>query len=410
MRISFNSKFNQGLNGILDSQRRLLRAQDQMIKQTKILTPADDPSGSARVLGIGQNLSQIEQFRLNGIAVKNNLGVEETVLTSIRTAMDRARVLSIAAGNGSYSETEREAVANELKGIQLQLFDLMNSRNVEGGYLFSGYQDNVQAFSFDANSGRYVFNGDDGFKALQVSPGVTLPVNDSGRKVFDSVMVRPEPANVAITAAGPTSVSVDISNRSTFENFYRNNYDKLNPADNSFNVTLSVPDQYEITRGGTPLVPAVTGTYVSGQAISFQGLDIVINGPAGAGEISFDLPAPERTNILNTIQDLMDALLIPGPTDDAYQQMIAKAVGEIDAASTSVAATRSAIGGRINVLDSIDGSNADLDIIARQYQADISEVDFSKVIADLTKEDTVLKAVQATFSQVTALSLFDFIR
>ena len=188
MRISFNTKFNQGLNGILDTQRRLLRAQDQMIKQTKILTPADDPSGSAKVLGVGQNLSQLAQFEQNGIAVKNNLGVEETVLASARTAMDRARLLALSAGNGSYSESEREAVANELEGIQQQLFDLMNSRNVEGGFLFSGFQDSVQAFSLDASTGKYVFNGDDGRKTLQVSPGVTLPVNDSGKKVFDKTV------------------------------------------------------------------------------------------------------------------------------------------------------------------------------------------------------------------------------
>jgi len=49
MRVTFNSKFNQGLDGILNTQKRLLRAQDQMIKQTKIMTPADDPSGSAKV-------------------------------------------------------------------------------------------------------------------------------------------------------------------------------------------------------------------------------------------------------------------------------------------------------------------------------------------------------------------------
>lgn len=410
MRISFNTKFNQGLNGILDTQRRLLKAQDQMIKQTKILTPADDPSGSAKVLGVGQNLAQLDQFEQNGIAVKNNLGVEETVLTSARTAMDRARLLALSAGNGSYSESEREAVANELEGIQLQLFDLMNSRNVEGGFLFSGFQDSVQAFSFDASTGKYVFNGDDGQKALQVSPGVTLPVNDSGKKVFDSVQVRPQPGAAVIAVPGPTSAVVEVANQTQFDNFYRNNYDKLNPADNTFNVELTAPSNYEITRGGVPLVPPVTGAYTSGAPISFNGLEIVISGPAGAGQVDFDLPPPEKTNILNSISELMAALRVPGPTDDAFQSNISKAISEIDSASTSVAASRSAIGGRINVLESINGSNADLEILAKQYQADLAEVDFSKVIADLTKEETALQAVQQTFSSITNTSLFDYIR
>jgi flagellar hook-associated protein 3 FlgL len=410
MRITFNTKFNQGLDGILNTQQRLLRAQDQLIKQTKILTPADDPSGSAKVLGVGQNLSQLSQYEQNSIAVKNNLGVEETVLTSVRTAMDRARVLALASGNGSYSQSEREAVAAEIEGIQQQLFDLMNSRNVEGGYLFSGFQDSVPAFSVDSSTGKYVFNGDDGSKALQVSPGVSLSVNDSGKKVFDSVQVRPEPTAPVIAVPGPVSASINVVNQTIFNNFYVNNYDKITPANNTFNVELTAPSNFQITRGGVPLAPPVTGAYTSGQPISFNGLEIVVNGPAGAGRIDFDLPAPQKTNILNTLNELMAALRTPGPVDAAFQRSVSKAVGEIDAASTSVASTRSAIGGRINVMDSINGSNADLKILATQYQADIAEVDFSKVIADLTKEETALKAVQQTFSSISNTSLFDFIR
>jgi len=410
MRVTFNTKFNQGLDGILNTQQRLLRAQDQMIKQTKILTPADDPSGSAKVLGVGQNLSQLDQYEQNSIAVKNNLGVEETVLTSVREAMDRARVLSLASGNGSYSAAEREAVAQEIEGIQQQLLDLMNSRNVEGGYLFSGFQDGVKAFSLDPSTGKYVFNGDDGQKSLQVSPGVTLPVNDSGKVVFDNVQVSPVPSPPVIALPGPVSASVDVVNPDIFNSFYVNNYDKITPANNTFSVELTAPSNYQITRGGSPLVPPVTGAYTSGQPINFNGLDIVINGPAGAGQVDFDLPAPEKTNILNTLSELMVALRTPGPVDVAFQASVSKAVGEIDAASTSVASARSAIGGRINVMDSINGSNADLEILATQYQADIAEVDFAKVIAELTKEETALQAVQTTFSSITNTSLFDYIR
>jgi len=61
-------------------------------------------------------------------------------------------------------------------------------------------------------------------------------------------------------------------------------------------------------------------------------------------------------------------------------------------------------------MDSINGSNADLEILATQYQADIAEVDFAKVIAELTKEETALQAVQTTFSSITNTSLFDYIR
>src|SRR5690606_19028861 len=111
MRLSFNMKFNAGLDGILTTQQKMNRAQDQLTKQTRILTPADDPAASAKVLGLDQNLEQVAQFQNNSVLLKNNLALEETVLSNMRTSLDRVSMLAIAAGNATYTEAERGALA-----------------------------------------------------------------------------------------------------------------------------------------------------------------------------------------------------------------------------------------------------------------------------------------------------------
>ena len=75
MRISFNQKYQVNLNSILTAQDRLQNASAKLDKQTKILTPSDDPSASARVVGLDQQISQMDQYQRNGVILRNSLGI-----------------------------------------------------------------------------------------------------------------------------------------------------------------------------------------------------------------------------------------------------------------------------------------------------------------------------------------------
>ena len=57
-----------------------------------------------------------------------------------------------------------------MKNMRSQIFDLMNQKDSDGGYLFSGFQDEVQAYNLDPTTGKYTYQGDEGQKKLQVSP------------------------------------------------------------------------------------------------------------------------------------------------------------------------------------------------------------------------------------------------
>ncbi|WP_348729220.1 flagellar hook-associated protein FlgL [Rheinheimera texasensis] len=408
MRLSFNQKYQINLNAILNAQEKLQNASAKLEKQTKILSPSDDPAGSARVVALDQQISQVSQYQNNSILLKNSLSIEETVLGSLRTSSDQARSLIVSLGNGTYSQQDRSAIAKQLDNIKNQMFDLMNQKDANGGYLFSGFQQETQPYSLNQATGLYEYKGDEGQKALQVSPTVTIPSNDSGKVLFEDVNARYQTTTPTV-AGGLTSGSINVQNQSVFDDFYRQNYDAQTAANNNYRLVVDAANNYEIRRNGASLTPPVTGAYTSGQAVNFQGLSLQTQG-AGPGQLDFTLQAPEKKNILNTLQDLINSIetyqVFGRPLNDA----IADALVQLDNAALKIDAGVSGVGGRQNVLDSVFEGNEDLQITNKAFRAQIYEVDYAEALTELTKQETALQAVQNTFQRVTNTSLFDYIR
>jgi flagellar hook-associated protein 3 FlgL len=49
-------------------------------------------------------------------------------------------------------------------------------------------KEKIQPFSFNATTGYYEFDGDEGQKFLQISPSVALASNDSGKNIFEETI------------------------------------------------------------------------------------------------------------------------------------------------------------------------------------------------------------------------------
>ena len=95
--------------------------------------------------------------------------------------------MTVSLGNGSYSQTERLAVAKELTNLRSEIYDLMNQKDSNGGFIFSGFKEQNQTYTLNPSTGYYDFGGDEGQKYLQISSSVTIPSNDSGKNVFENV-------------------------------------------------------------------------------------------------------------------------------------------------------------------------------------------------------------------------------
>ena len=68
MRIGTLQLFRQGVSSILDQQSRLAITQNQLAVGKRIVNPADDPTGSAQLIGLSETAKTTHQFQRNILA------------------------------------------------------------------------------------------------------------------------------------------------------------------------------------------------------------------------------------------------------------------------------------------------------------------------------------------------------
>ncbi len=185
MRISSIQSFNNGVSGLQENYANVTRTQEQISSGKRILTPADDPVASVRLLQLDQQQAVLTQYKDNLTAAKNSLTQEETTLTSTVNVLQRIRELTVQAGGGALSAADRKAIANELGERENELLNLMNSRNARGEYLFSGYLGKTEPFIRNPDN-TYSYQGDEGQRSLQVASSTTVAINDNGRELFEA--------------------------------------------------------------------------------------------------------------------------------------------------------------------------------------------------------------------------------
>lgn len=187
MRISTLQAFNNGVTGIQRNYANATRTQEQISTGNRILTPADDPVASVRLLQLEQQQNVLGQYNSNLTAAKNSLTQEEVSLNSVNTILQRVRELAVQAGNGALSTEDRKSIAAELGEREDELLSLMNTRNARGEYLFSGFQGKTQPFVRGAD-GSYSYQGDEGQRKLQIASSLNIPISDNGKSIFENVI------------------------------------------------------------------------------------------------------------------------------------------------------------------------------------------------------------------------------
>ncbi|CUS47204.1 MAG: flagellar hook-associated protein 3 FlgL [Idiomarinaceae bacterium HL-53] len=411
MRIPTNQLYTRGLSAVLDAQRNLVNVQNQIARETRILTPADDPVGKAQVMGLDDRISQNEQFQRNSNLLKNRLERSESVYGNITTGLDRARVLMVQSGNGVYDDQDRRALAEELKGIRDEVLGLMNSQDENGDYLFSGFQKRTEPFSKNPVTGAYDYNGDDGRNQIQLSPSLRVTSLEPGSSAFQNIEAN-RTLRFADSNGATDNIKARVVDRGAFDTFHRAQYDKTQSADDN-RIRLDFDGtNIEVFRINQTPVTSVAGPipYTPGEPFEFEGIELEFEGDLAAGD-SVELRLGEPTqNVVTTIDNFIDVLERGGFSSDMFQGTLDDALENMDRGQAQLAATRAQIGGRLQVLDNAFNNNKDQEITNKETRSKISDVDYSEAMTELTKQDVSLQAAQATFTRITRLSLFDFIR
>ena len=112
-------------------------------------------------------------------------------------------------------------------------------------------------------------------------------------------------------------------------------------------------------------------------------------------------------SMFDSLQNLIDNLNTPvGPSSQTdYEQ----AFGDLKASLENVTRVRAAAGTRLQALDGMSNAAQDASLQYDTTLSNLQDVDYAKGISDLTRRQMQLQAAQASFSQISRLSLFNYI-
>lgn len=408
MRISTLQAFNNGVAGIQRNYSNATRTQEQISTGNRILTPADDPVASVRLLQLEQQQNVLSQYNSNLTAAKNSLTQEEVTLNSVNTVLQRVRELAVQAGNGALDPQDRKAIAAELGEREDELLSLMNTRNARGEYLFSGFQGKTQPFVLE--DGKYVYNGDDGQRNLQIASSLNIPISDNGKSIFQAVT---NAGRLSTTPADEYS-AMKLSAPLVDDEVAFAAFDF--PAD-GIEVRFSDPTdpkKYEIYAvGGTTVLSDgwLDDDDESSDKIVFKGMTIHVDGvPTGAETFTIERNGLEKQGILDTIANLRTALENPASGNAGVRDAVAVALTNLDHGMVSVDAARGNIGARLNVIETTLTDNEDVALVNKGVQAELRELDYAEALSRLSMQTVILEAAQQSYVKISGLSLFNVMR
>ena len=188
MRVSTSMIYDQGVIALQKQSAALLYTGQQIATGRKILTPSDDPVGSARALDVSQSKSVNQQFITNQGYAEGALKLVEGQLDGAGEIIRYARDRVLAAGNPALSPADRQSIATDLRSQFDAMLAIANTRDANGDYLFAGYRSNTPPFEKTDLAGTpgTEYKGDQGSRTMQVSSSRFMPVSFGGEVAFGS--------------------------------------------------------------------------------------------------------------------------------------------------------------------------------------------------------------------------------
>jgi flagellar hook-associated protein 3 FlgL len=398
LRLSTAGIHQQGLSALLRQQSNVARAQLELTTQQKLINGADNPSGMANAKRLEHALSTLEQQDKDSALVEHRLRTQEQALTDVGTQLDRARQLTVQAGNGALSDADRASIAGELRQIKDAIIAIGNRDDGTGNRLFAGSRDGVSPFVVDANGG-VSYIGDDGRNQVEVAPGLRVGDTDPGSDLF--LRIRTGDGLSRTTAgAGNTGSGVigsgAVTNTATW-------------AGRSLTVHFTAPDAYELRDDAGGVV--VSGPYVAGSSITAGGIQMTLSGAPAAGD-SFTIAKAPTQDVFATIETLADALDAPAISaaeKATRQNAIQAALGDISSAQDHFLSARSDTGTRLAALDDAKDGRGAYGLGLETMLSNLRDVDPTEAASRLALQSTALEAAQRTLIKVQQMSIFDLL-
>jgi flagellar hook-associated protein 3 FlgL len=286
MRISTGQYFANSATTYTKNFGDTSKTQDQISSGQRIQTASDDPIGAAKLLQLRQQSGVLDQYKSNITSANNSLLSEESVLSNITTALQRAQELAIQAGNGVLTDDDRVSLSSEIGQIKETVYGLLNTKDANGQYLFSGSKSTTQPY-LPNSDGSYTYQGDETQLSLQVSDALSVATNDTGFSIFD---LATNVSRTQTTQTAPATVDGKLSVSNGQLGALTTYNEKFAPGQ-PYTLTFTSGTQYTVSDAQGNDVTAQTGGKGSynynkegGDSISLYGVTFSVDTNVAKGE------------------------------------------------------------------------------------------------------------------------------
>jgi len=396
MRIATANAFDSGIDTLARRQSELNSLQDQLTTGKRVNRASDDPAAAARAERALASIGRSETSQRAVDASKVLMTQAESTLGAAGDLLQRTRELMVSAGNASYGDVERKGIADELQQIRDQLLSLANTGDGAGTFLFGG-QGSTQKPFIDTTAG-VQFAAAAGQMKTEQPTG--LPLTNDGRAAWLEARTG---NGVFVTSAAPGVQNATIDNGGVSDP------SALTGADYTLDFTVAAgATTYAVLKNGLPTA-VVNAPYVSGQAITIDGMTVSVSGAPANGDQFQIAPSTPTLGVFGALDSAIAGLRTPGRTDSQIAQANADGLRDIDSVMANLQAARTAAGAVLNRIDSESDRLDAQKLASTTERSNAEDVDMVHAISDFQSRQTGYDAALKSYAMVQHLSLFQYV-
>lgn len=419
-RMGTANMYNRTINNIVKQQSELTNQMEHVSAGKRVIRASDDPVAAAQAERARNRLERIANDQRGLEAQSATIKYGESTLGEINDVLQSFRSFLVNAGNGAFTQVERDTLVEQLRHLRQQMQTYVNRRDSNDLPLFRG---------LDTHSSLPFPNGTEGVQSGQTNNGEFSIANTldgvyaffsgkTGNGILD-VAINPDNKGKAHADVGAIK-NPDMATALAPSMQVNIRFDK-NAAGDGMEYVLTLNDE-----NGNSIEPppdpfdnepwGVPQAYQSEKAISVAGMDLVIKG--APEENDFFTVQPSQTTDVFSVLDEAIRVVTEGSNPDgstnfgALSHGISKALSEIDIALNRVSTVRGLAGDLLNQAERMGST-----LLMREEQIQAQRVaaeDYDpegmvRAISQLETQKTAVSTALQSYASIQKLSLFNYI-
>jgi len=222
------------LAGLAQDRQQEDQAIQELSTGRKVNQPSDNPAAVAGLIVNNAQTSAVNTYLSNIASLQGSMQEADSTLNSVITSLSQAISLAVEGANGTLNQSDRNALVQEVNGIQQQILGYAN-QSFQDNYLFAGTAVKTMPFVADSSlSSGVSYAGNTGVNSVEIGDGQAVPTNLPGSQLFTA-----PGADVFQALADLSSALSSGSNIPAAENEVQNAFNYINAQRTFYGATLS---------------------------------------------------------------------------------------------------------------------------------------------------------------------------